>query len=71
MMRLFAALLLGTVLWGAEAVVSMHVKVVMRDGVKLCANVYRPAVAGRVPVVLQRTPYGKVAELTPGLRAPC
>jgi len=69
MMRLFAALLLGTALWGAEAVVSMHVKVAMRDGVKLCANIYRPAVVGRVPVVLQRTPYGKVAELTPGLRA--
>lgn len=69
MIRFFAVLLLATGLWGAEAVVSMHVKVAMRDGVKLCANVYRPAVAGRVPVVLQRTPYGKVAELTAGMRA--
>ena len=69
MIRLLALLLLGTGLWGFEPVVTMHVKVAMRDGVKLCANVYRPMVAGRVPVVLQRTPYGKVGELTAGLRA--
>ena len=69
MIRLIAVLLLGTELWGFEPVVSMHVKVAMRDGVKLCANIYRPGVAGRVPVVLQRTPYGKVAELTTGMRA--
>jgi putative CocE/NonD family hydrolase len=36
----------------------------MRDGVKLATDVYRPArngkpVAGRFPVILERTPYGK------------
>lgn len=63
------ALLPGMALWGAEAVVSMHVKVPMRDGVLLCANIYRPLTPGHVPAVVQRTPYGKVAQLTPGLKA--
>ena len=31
----------------------------MRDGVTLRADVYRPAAAGRYPVLLQRTPYSK------------
>jgi hypothetical protein len=31
----------------------------MRDGVDLSANVFRPPDAGRVPVLLVRTPYGK------------
>jgi uncharacterized protein len=69
MIRFLSILLLGVHAWCAEAVVWMHVKAPMRDGVKLCANIYRPAGAARVPVVLQRTPYGKVGELTPGLKA--
>jgi putative CocE/NonD family hydrolase len=40
--------------------VQRNVPVQMRDGVVLRADVYRPAVAGeRLPVLLQRTPYGK------------
>jgi putative CocE/NonD family hydrolase len=35
------------------------VKVSMRDGVQLAANVYRPKAEGLYPVVLMRTPYGK------------
>jgi hypothetical protein len=31
----------------------------MRDGVTLYADVYRPALAGRYPVLLTRLPYGK------------
>jgi putative CocE/NonD family hydrolase len=31
----------------------------MRDGVRLCTNVFRPPVKGRVPALLVRTPYGK------------
>ena len=36
----------------------------LRDGVKLATDVYRPArngkaVAGRFPVILERTPYGR------------
>lgn len=53
----------------AQAVVTLHVKVPMRDGVSLCTNIFRPAPAGRFPVALQRTPYRKVSQITPGLRA--
>ena len=40
--------------------VEKGVMIPMRDGVRLAANVYRPAGAGdRLPVVLMRTPYNK------------
>jgi hypothetical protein len=39
-----------------------NVKVSMRDGVKLAANVFRPKGEGRFPVILMRTPYGKPDE---------
>jgi putative CocE/NonD family hydrolase len=47
-----------------EVVVERDVKVTMRDGVRLAADVYRPALAGRAidaafPTILERTPYGK------------
>jgi putative CocE/NonD family hydrolase len=47
-----------------EVAVSKDVMVAMRDGVRLATDVYRPAangmpLAGRFPVVLERTPYGK------------
>jgi len=35
------------------------VKVPMRDGVKLSADIYRPQADGRFPVLLQRTPYNR------------
>jgi len=38
------------------------VKVAMRDGVRLAANVWRPKAEGRYPVVLMRSPYGKMDE---------
>ena len=41
------------------ATVESNVVIPMRDGVKLYADVYRPAGAGRVPALLQRIPYGK------------
>ena len=39
-------------------------RVILRDGVRLATDVYRPArngkaVAGRFPVILERTPYGR------------
>ena len=40
-------------------VVEKNVATPMRDGVVLRADVYRPAAAGRYPVLLQRTPYNK------------
>jgi putative CocE/NonD family hydrolase len=57
-----AALAWGGVCFGAETypVAYEHdVKVVMRDGVVLRADIYRPAVEGKFPVLLERTPYDK------------
>src|SRR5690606_7884517 len=36
-----------------------NVSVPMRDGTILSADIVRPSTAGRVPVVLIRTPYGR------------
>lgn len=44
------------------------VRIPMRDGVHLAANVFHPA-AGRWPVLLVRTPYDKGTGLTPNFRA--
>jgi putative CocE/NonD family hydrolase len=66
-----------------EVHLTSDIMVTMRDGVRLATDVYRPArggkpVAGRFPVILERTPYGKtvvsrselsVAEPTPKSRA--
>ncbi len=35
------------------------VKIAMRDGVKLAADIYRPDAPGKFPVILQRTSYGR------------
>jgi len=47
-----------------DFVVARDVMVAMRDGVRLATDVYRPAskgmaAAGKFPVILERTPYGK------------
>lgn len=52
----------------AQPVVQLHVRVPMRDGVRLCTNVFRPALQGRFPVVLHRTPYRKSSVITPSVR---
>lgn len=55
-----ACLLAGEALAAAYAVrVDKDVAAVMRDGVKLKADVYRPDAPGPFPVLLARTPYGK------------
>ncbi|MEX0976679.1 MAG: CocE/NonD family hydrolase [Woeseia sp.] len=41
--------------------IERDVAVPMRDGVILRANVYRPAMSGKFPVLVYRTPYGKDA----------
>ena len=38
------------------------VKIAMRDGTRLAANIFRPRGEGRFPVILMRTPYGKPGE---------
>lgn len=53
----------------AQPAVSPHLKVAMRDGVRLCTTVFRPAAEGRFPAALLRTPYGKPAEINAGIRA--
>jgi putative CocE/NonD family hydrolase len=46
-----------------------NVSVPMRDGVRLSANVFHPAAAGRYPTILQRTPYDKGDSLTAGYQS--
>ena len=41
------------------------VRVKMRDGVELAADIYRPQSEGKFPVLLERTPYGRTSE--PGM----
>jgi putative CocE/NonD family hydrolase len=64
----------------ADVAVERDIMVPMRDGVRLATDVYRPAVAGaaatsRLPVILERTPYGKTlasrSEIDHGESAPC
>ena len=47
-----------------------NVRVPMRDGVTLSADIYRPDTAGRFPVIVVRTPYdnGTAANLITGKR---
>lgn len=47
-----------------DVTLQSNVRIAMRDGVQLATDVYRPArgaraVAGRFPVILERTPYGR------------
>src|SRR5579863_4678482 len=47
-----------------EVIVSRDVMIPMRDGVRLATDVYRPGsnglpAAGKFPVIMERTPYGK------------
>ena len=48
----------------APAIREFNVAVPMRDGVRLSANVFRPAAAGHYPAILLRTPYGKGDAIT-------
>ncbi len=47
----------------------LHVRVAMRDGIRLDTNVFKPAGNSRFPIILIRTPYGKGADLPPGYSA--
>jgi len=42
-----------------DILLERHVPVVMPDGVRLFANIFRPAASGRYPAILSVTPYGK------------
>jgi len=41
-----------------KVIAETYVKVPMRDGVRLSANIFRPDAPGKFPVLLMRTPYG-------------
>ena len=47
--------------------VARNVRVPMRDGVELAADIWRPAGVERAPVLLTRTPYGRtiMGQMTP------
>ena len=47
----------------------LHLRVPMRDGIRLDTNVFRPSGNFRFPVILIRTPYGKGTEIPPGYSA--
>ena len=47
----------------------LHVRVAMRDDIRLDANVFHPAGNARFPTVLLRTPYGKGSELPAGYQS--
>ncbi|HEY6393129.1 MAG TPA: CocE/NonD family hydrolase [Bryobacteraceae bacterium] len=44
----------------------LHVRVPMRDSVRLDTNIFHPSGAGHFPTILVRTPYGKGADLPSG-----
>src|SRR5215475_2640940 len=66
MKKLAAVVLLAAPLWAQsyEVAVTRNVMIQMRDGVRLAADIYRPArngsaVEGKFPVLLERSPYSK------------
>ena len=40
-------------------VIEKNLKVVMRDGIELATDIYRPSAAEKYPVVMMRLPYNK------------
>jgi putative CocE/NonD family hydrolase len=54
----------------ADVVLSRDVMAPMRDGVRLAADIYRPAAPGRYPVILMRVPYDKTYAQTNTFRHP-
>lgn len=51
-----------------QAITHWHLKIPMRDGVELCANVFLPATTGTYSTLLQRTPYRKPARVTAAIQ---
>jgi putative CocE/NonD family hydrolase len=49
-----------------EIRIEKNVMVPMRDGIELATDVYRPAVDGRMPVLLMRLPYSKESQIWSG-----
>ena len=69
MLRFLSSLVLPVALLHAAPVTIekfLHVRVPMRDGVRLSTNVFHPLGTGRFSTILIRTPYGKGVDLPPG-----
>jgi putative CocE/NonD family hydrolase len=47
----------------------LHVRVPMRDNVRLDTNIFHPVGGGRLPTILVRTPYGKGGDLPAGYQS--
>jgi len=47
----------------ADVLIERNVRVPMRDGVSLAADIYRPKAPGRYPVLISRGPYGRASSL--------
>lgn len=63
-MRIVLAAILSIVpMVAAPVIVQEPLRIPMRDGVRLAANLFRQQGAERLPVILVRTPYGKGLEL--------
>src|SRR4051812_31268268 len=45
-----------------KVVIEHGVRVKMRDGVHLVADIYRPRAEGRFPVLIERTPYNRAGQ---------
>ncbi|MHC5075912.1 MAG: CocE/NonD family hydrolase [Planctomycetota bacterium] len=56
---LVCTLFMGSICSFAEIVKQQDVKIPMRDGVELSANIVLPDSEGKFPVIIVRTPYGK------------
>jgi len=49
-----------------KVLMQSNVRVRMRDGVTLAADIYRPDAPGKFPAILQRTPYNRATAMPPG-----
>ena len=58
-------MLAGSTLPSSSTVKQLHVRIPMRDGVRLAANIFRPATAARVPAILV-SPWVPKGTVVPG-----
>jgi len=64
--------LIASIVYAAEpfeVTIERGVEAKMRDGIVLRADIYRPKVDGKYPILLQRTPYNKSGGVSFGVRA--
>ena len=67
--RIILALCVSSLCAAVTPEARLQLRVPMRDGVTLRANLFRPPGGGRFPTILLRTPYGKGKAITTGYQA--